>query len=217
MQAQLQAALTTSPISISIQPATAQGLVQTTPVNRSEGDISHRADLARQTYGYTGTGVKVCVLSDGVNSLAALQASGDLPGVIVVPGQAGNGNEGAAMLEIVHDLAPGAQLFYATAFGGIVSFANNIKTLRFTYRCDIIVDDVSYFAETPFQVGQTPGVVSTSNGGIVTEAVNEVVADGALYFSSAGNSGDQDAGASGVWEGDYADGGTSAAGALTPS
>ena len=95
------------------------------------------------------------------------------------------------MLEIVYDLAPGAQLFFATAFSGIASFASNIKTLRNIFRCDIIVDDVSYFVETPFQLGQTASVGSNTNGGIVTQAVNQVVADGALYFSSAGNSGNQ--------------------------
>ena len=36
-----------------------------------------------------------------------LQASGDLPAVDVLPGQAGSGDEGSAMLEIIHDVAPG--------------------------------------------------------------------------------------------------------------
>ena len=56
----------------------------------------------------TSAGMKVGVLCDGVDSLAALQASGDLPAVTVLPGQAGSGHEGSAMLEIVHDLAPAA-------------------------------------------------------------------------------------------------------------
>jgi hypothetical protein len=49
--------------------------------------------------------------------------------------------------------------------------------------------------------------VSNTNGGIVVRAVNDVVADGALYFSSAANSGNQDDGTSGTWEGDFVDGG----------
>src|SRR5439155_127124 len=70
---------------------------------------------------------------------------------------------------------------------------------------DIIVDDVFYFVETPFQDG-APGPTST-NGGAVIQAVKDVIASGALYFSAAGNSGNFDAGTSGVWEGDFVDGG----------
>jgi hypothetical protein len=176
-------------------------------VNTSEGVVTHRADLAMSTFGVTGAGVKVGVLSDGVDSLATLQGSGDLPaGVTVLPGQAGSGDEGSAMLEIVYDMAPGAQLYFATASNGIASFAQNIHDLR-TAGCDIIIDDESYFNESPFQMGQTAGVVSDTNGGLITQAVNDVTADGALYFSSAANSGGKDKGTSGTWEGDFLDGG----------
>jgi hypothetical protein len=50
------------------------------------------------------------------------------------------------MLEIIHDLAPSAKLYYATAFKSIDSFADNIRALR-AAGCDIIVDDVIYDAE----------------------------------------------------------------------
>ncbi len=179
----------------------------------SEGDITHRAALARQLSGSDGTGVRIGVLSDGVSSLAARQASGDLPAnvTVVVPGPAGT-EEGTAMLEIVHDIAPGAQLFFATATGsGSAAFADNIRTLRNVHNCDIIVDDWTYFAETPFQEGQAPGVISPSNGGVVIQAVNDVTASGALFFSSAGNSGNKNDGTAGAWEGDFVNGGASAA------
>ena len=172
----------------------------------TEGDVTHRASAARGTFNVDGTGIKIGVLSDGVTNLAASQALGDLGPVTILPGQAGAGDEGTAMLEIVHDVAPGAQLFFATAFGGITSFAQNIRALR-AAGCDIIVDDVFYFVETPFQDGQAPGVVSNTNGGAVIQAVNDVTADGALYFSSAGNSGNLNDGTSGVWEGNFVDGG----------
>ncbi len=176
-------------------------------MNVSEGRVTHRADLARNSFGMTGAGVKIGVLSDGVASLAAVQASGDLPPVVnVLAGQAGSGDEGTAMLEIVHDLAPDAQLYFATADPTITAFAANIKALR-TAGCDIIVDDVFYFVETPFQRGQTAAVASTTNGGLVVDAVNTVTAAGALYFSSAGNSGNLDDTQSGTWEGDFVDGG----------
>jgi hypothetical protein len=172
----------------------------------SQGDITHLAYAARAAFGANGTGIKIGVLSDGVTNLATSQASGDLGPVTVLPGQTGSGDEGTAMLEIIHDLAPGAQLYFATAFTSITSFANNIRALR-AAGCDIIVDDVAYFVETPFQDGQAGEVISNTNGGVVIQAVNDVTADGALYFSSAGNSGHLSAGTSGTWEGDFVDGG----------
>src|SRR4029450_8232526 len=120
-------------------------------------------------------------------------ARGELPAdVTTLPGQDGRpgSGEGTAMLEIVHDLAPGAKLFFATAFTGSTSFADNIRALR-AAGCDIIVDDVIYFSESPFQDGE------------IAKAVDHVVKDGALYFSSAGNGGNADDGTSGVWEGDF--------------
>ena len=124
----------------------------------SQGDISHTANLVRSKLGKNGTGVKVGVLSDAVDSMAALIGTGDLPaGFTVVPGQGQpGGSEGTAMAEIVYDLAPGAQLFFATAFNGVASFASNIQTLRNTYGCDIIVDDVTYFNEAFSRMDRLP-------------------------------------------------------------
>ena len=165
----------------------------------SQGYVSEGANKVVPA-GINGTGVKVGVLSDSASAarVAALIASGDLPAnTVVLPGQAGSGeDEGAAMMEIVHDMAPGAQLYFATAFTSEASFAANIQTLRFTYGCDIIVDDVSYFDESVFQ------------DGLVAQAVNAVTANGALYFSAAANSGNLDSGTSGTWEGDFTPAGT---------
>ncbi|WP_245757505.1 S8 family serine peptidase [Amycolatopsis xylanica] len=181
-----------------IQKATAAKSARTSAdaaaVITSEGDRAHNADLARQQFGISGIGVKVCALSDGVNSLAASQAKGELPAnVDVIPGQEGSGDEGTAMLEIIHDLAPNAALGFATAFNSDASFADNIRKLRFDAHCDIIVDDVLYFKESPFQ------------DWIIAQAVNDVTAAGALYFSSAGNEGSVANGTSGHWEGDFND------------
>src|SRR5438105_8326340 len=165
----------------------------------SQGYISHKANQV-VAMGLNGTGVKVGVLSDSVDALAALIATGDLPaGTTVVPGQSGNPghSEGTAMMEIIHDLAPGAQLFFATARTGTANFANNIRTLRNVYGCDIIVDDFTYFNEGVFQDGP------------IARAVNDVVGSGALYFSSVANSGNLTSGTSGTWEGDFNAGGAS--------
>ncbi len=157
----------------------------------SQGVAAHAVDKARATFKVTGTGVKVGVLSDGVDSLKASIASGDLPpDVQVLTGQAGGGDEGTAMLEIVHDVAPNASLLFATANNGADSFAANIRALR-AAGADIIVDDVVYYSESPFQDGP------------IAQAVIDVTNDGALYFSSAGNEQNVDDHTGGNWEGDY--------------
>lgn len=172
-------------------------------VNTSQGDVAHRTAQARALFGVDGSGVKVGVISDSVEALGALQSSGDLPAVTVLPGQAGSGNsEGTAMLEIVHDLAPGAQLFFATALGGEAAFANNIVALK-NQGCKVIVDDVSYFGEGVFQ------------DDIVAQAVTTVAGTGVAYFSSAGNSGNLNSGKAGVWEGNFQSGGSFTFGSLT--
>ncbi|HEV7405895.1 MAG TPA: CARDB domain-containing protein [Chthoniobacteraceae bacterium] len=164
----------------------------------SEGDVTHRADAARQMLKATGRGIKIGVLSDSVDYLSQSQGLGELGYVNVLPGQSGvepgSTGEGTAMLEIIHDLAPDAELFFATANPSAAQFAQNILDLR-AAGCDIIVDDVGYFDESPFQ------------DGIVAQAVEQVVASGALYFSAAGNSGSKARSSSQTWEGDFVDGG----------
>ena len=162
----------------------------------SEGDAAHRAEVARQTYSVDGTGIGIGVLSDGVDTLATRQASGDLPDrVTVLPGQAGSGNEGTAMLEIVHDLAPGAELYFATAFGGQARFAANIEALC-EAGADVIVDDVYYVQEAAFQ------------DDLIAQGVNAAVAAGCVFVSAGGNGGNRTDGTAGVWEGDYGEGAT---------
>ncbi|MEZ5607023.1 MAG: choice-of-anchor U domain-containing protein [Burkholderiaceae bacterium] len=156
-----------------------------------EGVTAHRADVAHAA-GHIGSGATVCVLSDGVDSLADSQATGELPSdVVVMPGQAGAGDEGTAMLEIVHDMAPGAKLVFATGFGGVAAMASSIAALAAApYDCSIIVDDVSYFNEGAFQYGP------------IAQVVDEVMAAGVLYFSSSANSGNLTHQSSGTYEGD---------------
>jgi subtilisin-like proprotein convertase family protein len=160
----------------------------------SEGVAAEAVDRARARHRVSGVGVKVCVLSDGVDSLAESQAKGELPDVDVLADQAGGGDEGTAMLEIVHDVAPGASLGFATVDPSVEQFAANIRGLR-AAGCDVLVDDVLYFAESPFEDGP------------IAQAVNEVTADGALYFSSAGNEGNTIDGTSGNYEGGFVDSG----------
>jgi Subtilase family len=147
----------------------------------SEGDHAMNADTARAAYGVSGAGVQVGVLSDSFNCLGGAAngvASGDLPTVTVLeeytdcPSDATD--EGRAMLEIVHDVAPGAGLAFASAFNGVASFANNILALK-SHGASVIVDDIFYFNEPMFQDGP------------IAQAVDTVVGQGAAFFSAAGN------------------------------
>ena len=97
------------------------------------------------------------MLSDSFNcsgngSYAADQASGDLPaGVNILDDTAfPRGNEGRAMAQIVHDVAPGAGLAFHTAFNGEADFAQGIRDLA-AAGSSVIVDDIIYFAELMFQ------------------------------------------------------------------
>lgn len=157
----------------------------------SEGDVAHRADVIRQNVGVDGSGFMIGVISDGIDSLPAVQATDDLPPVVdVLPGQAGMGDEGTAMLEIVHDLAPGAALVFATAGDSQARMAQNIEDLA-AFGCDIIVDDILFLTEATFQ------------DDVVAQAVERVIDGGVLYFSSAGNDGSAAKGTSGTYEANY--------------
>ena len=146
----------------------------------SQGDAALKADVARATYGVTGAGVKVGVLSDSYNNLggaAAGVASGDLPaaGVQVLEDLASGGaDEGRAMAEIIYDVAPGTAMAFNTAFTGEAGFAQGIINLA-AAGCQVIVDDIGYLNAPMFQ------------DGIVAQAVNQVAAGGVTYFSSAAN------------------------------
>ena len=80
------------------------------------------------------------------------------------------------MMQLIHDVAPGAALAYYTADGGEAAFANGILALA-RAGAKVIVDDVGYFTEPMFQ------------DGVIAQAVDTVTAAGVSYFSSAGNSG----------------------------
>ncbi len=138
----------------------------------SQGDAILRANQVR-ALGFNGSGQKICALSDGVTHWTTARASGDLPASIDVR-KAGSGDEGTAMLEIIHDLAPGAALgFYGP--GTAVDMANGIRTLR-NAGCTVIVDDLSFNGEPYYQDGQI-------NAAITDVMVNSNV----IYAGSAGN------------------------------
>src|SRR5947199_3730687 len=91
------------------------------------------------------------------------------------------------MCKIVYEIAPKAKIRFAADDTGELGFANNLRALAglpgFTYpdaiqqgfKGDVVCDDVSYLDEPMFQ------------DGIIAQGVNDVVAAGATYCSSAAN------------------------------
>jgi subtilisin family serine protease len=163
----------------------------------TQGDRSMRSDIARSQFGVDGTGVRVGVLSDsfdcapgpfasGQNFTRAGQdaVNGDLPLGVRVLGDLHSvpdsecTDEGRAMMQIVHDVAPGASLSFTTAMTSEEDFASGIQTLA-NDGAKVIVDDVEYFDEPMFE------------DGVVADAVDQAVARGVAYFSAAGNEGRQ--------------------------
>jgi hypothetical protein len=123
---------------------------------------------------------------NGFTATAATDVStGDLPSTVNVIEEAPCfnygapiltplGDEGRAMLQIVHDVAPGASLAFYTADNSEQDFATGIGKLAGA-GATVIADDVGYFDEPFFQ------------DGIVAQAIDAVQAKGVAYFSAAGN------------------------------
>lgn len=174
----------------------------------TQGDAVIRADQTRGLLGVTGSGVKVGVLSDGVIGLTASVASGDLPasGVTMpaapltgggisldspLPGGAlftstpidrldlTSGSEGRAMLEIIHDIAPNAQLFFAPSGGTTLANQRAIRWLK-SQGVEVIADDIAFFNTGPYD--------GTS---AVSQEASSAVASGVSYFVAVGNHADK--------------------------
>lgn len=138
----------------------------------SEGVALHRAN-ATQAIGIDGGGVSVGAISDGVSNLAAAQGLGDLPAGVTVL-DTGSGDEGTSMLEIVHDMAPGADLFFHATGGGVANHVAAQNDLA-TAGVDILTEDIPFDSEPAFQKG-----MAAVNGEILA-------ASGVWVSSSAGN------------------------------
>ncbi|WP_367343404.1 putative Ig domain-containing protein [Methanomethylovorans sp.] len=141
------------------------------------GDAIHRTNLVRSGYGHNGNGIKVGVISNGVDAISTAQASGDLPSDVTILRNNVGGNEGIAMMEIIHDMAPGAKLYFHDHGNSIYEFNDAIDEL-IASGCTIIVDDITWPDEPFFE------------DGVVAKHVAKVIAnDNIIYISAAGNSG----------------------------
>lgn len=164
----------------------------------NQGHVPMLTDRVRELYGVDGTGIKIGIISTSFNlrTTETMQegiAAGDLPGPgnpngytrpvnIVVEGVPGlfpetNLDEGRAMAEIVHDIAPGAEILFAGLQGtSTVHMANAMEALA-QAGADIIVDDLSFGAfSVPFFQDDT-----------AARKVNELAGRGIHYFPAAGN------------------------------
>lgn len=170
----------------------------------SEGLGQLHAGQAREAFDLRGSGITIGVLSDSYDAATEAVAtraqqdvaSNDLTGLAsscsdqqfpvdvlqeLSPGAGEEaGDEGRAMLQIVHDLAPHAKLAFATAFESEESFAKNIEALAAPVSeggagADVIVDDVGYLEEPFFQDGP------------VAAAIDKVTSEGVTYLTAAGN------------------------------
>jgi hypothetical protein len=116
------------------------------------------------------------------------ESTGDLPSTVTVleeadcldygaPTNLPFTDEGRAMLQIVHDVAPDAALAFYTADNTEADFATGIGKLASSAGAKVIVDDTVYFDEPFFQ------------DGILAQAIDTVESQGVSYFSAAGNNG----------------------------
>ena len=163
----------------------------------TEGDHTMHCDAAREVWPNQadGNGIKVGVISGDCGSTSSdivsgnityldrSIASGDLttrPFLIIdsannPPGITSRIHEGLEMMEIVQDLAPKAQLAFATGVWGMVDFANKIDALA-QAGCNIITDDLLYDEEPMFEDGEVAKTIERASN------IHQIV-----YTAAAGN------------------------------
>lgn len=170
----------------------------------SQGDVTQQSDMVKdafkiwhndQVFPVNGTGVKVGVLSDSYDKQPYTGASkatvdvlnGDLPGEgnpngFITPVEVLKdypfgvaSDEGRAMLQIIHDVAPGAQLAFHTGVVSPRDFELGVQALAST-NCDVIVDDITFITEPFFGNGR------------IAQAIEQFTQQtGKMYVTSAGN------------------------------
>jgi len=160
----------------------------------SQGVAAMRADTAKNESGLDGSGITVGVISDSYDcysqgndpeELARTaeidKAKGDLPQEAYALEEANDclfrTDEGRALMQIVHDIAPQASLVFLSGGNGIASTINGIKKLVDEAGVDVIVDDTALGSETFFQ------------DDLVTQTIDQVVEKGVIYVTAVGNSG----------------------------
>lgn len=143
------------------------------------GDIQLKARDVRNIFNVDGTNIKIGIISDGAKNWLDAYSADELPMISII--RNGEGNEGTAMMEIIHDLAPSSELIFAGIKGLLLPvnwtfIAGLIDELHYTRNCKIIVDDF-YTPEEPF----------FSDEGMLGAAIRNFINDGGIYITAAGN------------------------------
>ncbi len=156
----------------------------------SEGAAAIGAD-AYHGAGITGTGVKVAVIDLGFVGLSNAQARGDLPYSVVQHDLTGTGlttgySHGTAVAEIIHDIAPGAQLY-------LIKIADEVDLDQAVTYClsngiDVINHSLGWY-NTNFYDGT----------GTIPDIAERAISGGILWINAAGNE------AESHWEGSFVD------------
>jgi subtilisin family serine protease len=157
-------------------------------------------DVLRDRYGLDGTGITIGVITDSFATAQTFDTSGNLDtyatniangylpsGVNVLKdySELGASDEGRAILQLIHAVAPKANLAFHTGVGGVDVFSQGIQALA-AAGADIIVDDVGYNPPNTPDVPQELLDLEPPDGSI-NQAINAVVNQGVSYFSAAGN------------------------------
>ncbi|MCC5653982.1 S8 family serine peptidase [Nostoc sp. XA013] len=159
-------------------------------------------DVLRDRYGLDGTGITIGVVSDSFATAKTFDASnnqdtyatniadGYLPSNVNVLkdyAKTGTTDEGRALLQIIHAVAPGANLAFHTSLNTTDSFGQGIQALA-AAGADIIVDDWGY-VYPPIAPPDTPLNLLDLEppNGPINQAINAVVNQGISYFTSADN------------------------------
>jgi hypothetical protein len=169
--------------------AAAAASCRTVPVNLAP---PLDAAVAAHDYGVDGRGVTVGVISDSFDRDPSARtspnedvAAGVLPGPgnpcgygtpveVVSEATSDSTDEGRAMAQLVHGIAPGARILFAAAGQDDLTFATAISKLA-AAGADVIVDDITMFSDPFYQDGP------------IGVTISDVARDGVSYLSAAGN------------------------------
>ena len=145
-----------------------------------------------QLAGNTGAGVKIAIIDLGFDGLSAAQASGDLPSALTTGDFCGGDfnytDHGTAVAEIVHEMAPDAQL-YLLCIGTEVDLAQ-AEAYAEANGIDIINHSVGWY--------NTSRGDGTGEAGTPDAIAAAATAAGILWVNAAGNNADSH------WSGNFA-------------